>query len=150
MVKNLLIVLITMVVSAGGTYFVIGGSTPHEETDAKEEEEAEEADTVEVEIDSFSASNSLAAPGSVIHVNFKLVASVASSQETTFAELVSKGKQGRVRQAIIKVARSASLEDLQDPELNVFKTQMKEEINKVLQKSYVNDVIISAFRTMEQ
>lgn len=148
MVKNLLIVLITMVVSVGGTYFVIGGSAASEDSASKDE--SDEPDSIEVEIDTFSISNSLAAPGSVIHVSFKLVATVASGQETMFGDLVSKGKQARVRQAVIKVARSASLEDLQDPELNVFKRQIKEEINKVLQKSYVNDVIISTFRTMEQ
>ena len=137
-----------MAVSVGGTYFVVGGSTPGEEAVPKEE--SEDLDSVEVEIDSFSISNSLAAPGSVIHVSFKLVATVAMGQETAFGELVGKTKQARVRQAVIKVARSASLEDLQDPDLNVFKRQIKEEINKVLQKSYVNDVIISSFRTMEQ
>jgi flagellar basal body-associated protein FliL len=137
-----------MVVSVGGTYFVVGGSAPSEEAGAKDESEG--PDAVEVEIDTFSVSNSVAAPGSVIHVSFKLVATVARGQETTFGELVTIGKQARVRQAVIKVARSASLEDLQDPELNVFKRQIKEEINKVLQKSYVNDVIVSTFRTMEQ
>jgi flagellar basal body-associated protein FliL len=149
MIKTLLIVLTTMVASIGGTYFVIGGSAPTEET-SHTEEEADDSDSVEVDIDSFSVSNSLAVPGSVIHVSFKLCTTVASGQETTYGELVTKGKQARVRQAIIKVARSASLDDLQDPELTVFRRQIKEEINKVLQKSYVNDVIIASFRTMEQ
>lgn len=148
MVKNFLIVLVTMVLSVGGTYFVIGGQKSGENADA--EDGASEPDTVEVEIDSFKVSNSLAAPGSVIHVQFNLVATVANGQQTTFAELVTKSKQARVRQAVLKVARSASLEDLRDPELNVFKRQIKEEINKVLHKSYVNDVIISSFSTMEQ
>ncbi len=148
MVKNILLVSITMIVSVSGTYFLIGGATPTDEAGLKEE--SDEPDSVEVEIDTFSISNSLAAPGSVIHVSFKLVATVASGQETAFGELVTQGKQARVRQAVIKVARSASLEDLQDPDLNVFKRQIKEEINKVLQKSYVNDVIVSTFRTMEQ
>jgi flagellar basal body-associated protein FliL len=141
------LILVTMAVSVGGTYFVVGGSS---QSDESNDEESNAPDTVEVEIDSFSASNSLAAPGSVIHIHFNLVATVAEGQETTFAELVSNGKQARVRQAVIKVTRSASLEDLQDPELNVFKRQIKEEINKVLHKSYINDVIISSFRTMEQ
>lgn len=148
MVKNLLLILVTMIVSVGGTYFVLGGSNSHEDSAA--EDESREPDSVEVEIDDFNASNSLAAPGAVIHIRFNLVATVAQGQEATFAELVSKGKKARVRQAVIKITRSASLEDLQDPELNVFKRQIKEEINKVLHKSYVNDVIISSFRTMEQ
>lgn len=146
MVKTLVTVVVTMLASVGGTYFVIGGSSAKGDA----EEEAVEPDTVEVSIDSFSTSNSLAAPGSVIHVRFDLVVTVAEGQETTFQDLVSKSKKARVRQAVNKVARSASLEDLQDAELNVFKRQVKEEINKVLHKSYVNDVIISSFRTMEQ
>lgn len=137
-----------MVFSVGGTYFLLGGQNP--DSDEAADEEKSEPDTVEVEIDKFNASNSMAAPGSVIHVRFVLVATVAEGQETIFAELVSKSKQARVRQAVISVARRATLEDLQDPELNVFKRQIKEEINKVLHKSYVNDVIISSFQTMEQ
>ncbi len=148
MVKYILIIFVTMIVTAGGTYFMISGPKTGDEPNA--EEEASEPDTVEVPIDSFSVSNSLAAPGSVIHVRFKLVATVAEGQDIAFAELVGKSKQARVHQAVIKVARSASLEDLQDPELSVFKRQIKEEINKVLHKSYVNDIIISQFRTMEQ
>ncbi len=148
MLKYILIIVVTMVLSVGGTYLMMGGQKPEEQTNA--EEDLSDPDTVEVPIDSFSVSNSLAAPGSVIHVRFKLVATVADGQQITFAELVSKSKQARVHQAIIKVARSASLEDLQDPELSVFKRQIKEEINKVLHKSYVNDIIISQFRTMEQ
>lgn len=148
MVKTLVTILVTMVLSVGGTYFVLGSQKPEE--DPVTEEEKSDPDTVEVEIDKFNASNSLAAPGSVIHVQFHLVTTVAQGQETIFGELVSKSKQARVRQAVISVARSASLEDLQDPELNVFKRQIKEEINKVLHKSYVNDVIISSFQTMEQ
>jgi flagellar basal body-associated protein FliL len=148
MVKNILLVVVTMIVSAGGTYFMVGGSSANNDPNA--DEESSDPDTVEVRIDSFNTSNSLAAPGSVLHVRFDLVATVAEGQQTVFADLVSKGKQARVRQAVNKVARSASLEDLQDPELNVFKRQIKEEINKVLHKSYVNDVIIGSFTTMEQ
>lgn len=148
MVKTVLTIVVTMVLSIGGTYFLLGSQNAN--GDSASDEEPSEPDTVEVEIDRFNASNSLAAPGSVIHVRFNLVATVAEGQETIFAELVSKSKQARVRQAVISVARSASLEDLQDPELNIFKRQIKEEINKVLHKSYVNDVIISSFQTMEQ
>lgn len=146
MVKTLLTILVTMVVSVSGTYFLLGSQNPTSTVD----EEQTEPDTVEVEVDKFNVSNSMAAPGSVIHIRFNLVATVAEGQETVFGELVSKSKQARVRQAVISVARRATLEDLQDPELNVFKRQIKEEINKVLHKSYVNDVIISSFQTMEQ
>ncbi|MCA9072766.1 MAG: hypothetical protein KDA84_27775, partial [Planctomycetaceae bacterium] len=103
MVKTILTIIVTMALSVGGTYLVLGSQSSN--PDSAVEEEASEPDTVEVEIDKFNASNSMAAPGSVIHVRFILVATVAEGQETIFAELVSNAKQARVRQAVISVAR---------------------------------------------
>ena len=56
----------------------------------------------------------------------------------------------RVRQAVVKVARSSNREDLEDPNLSTMKRLIREEINKVLRKSFIIEVVISDFRTMEQ
>lgn len=94
-------------------------------------------DTAEVDIGTFNCTNSRASTGN-IHVTFELVAIVSASQRDNF-ERAANGINGahkhRVRQAVIKVARSSNLEDLNDPNLSTMKRLIREEINKVLQKS---------------
>ena len=74
----------------------------------------------------------------------------AHGQDVAFETAANQHHNARVRQAVLKVARSASLEDLNDPNLTTIKRQLREEINKVLRKSYVTEVVISDFKTMEQ
>src|SRR5690606_19474065 len=81
----------------------------------------EGADAVEVVIDSFSTTNSRAAPGSVIHLTFKLTAVVPRGQEMSFEHAANQQSNARVRQAVLKVARSAGLDDLNDPKLTTMK-----------------------------
>ena len=118
---------------------------------AASDEESSPANTVEVPIEpAFNVTNSRAAPGSTIHVSFKMVAVVARDQELAFDDAANKVHKARVRQAIVKVARSSSLDDLSDPELSTMKRLIREEINKILRKSYVSEVVISDFKQMEQ
>lgn len=109
-------------------------------------------DTAEVNIGTFSCTNNRASTGS-IHVTFDLVAIVSAGQAANF-ERAADGIKGvhkhRVRQAVIKVARSSNREDLSDPNLSTMKRLIREEINKVLQKSFIIEVVISDFKTMEQ
>jgi len=149
--KPLFLGVLLLVVSAGmaGTFLVLlaDDETPPDELALAAEEGT---DAVEVAIDSFSTTNSRAAPGSVIHLTFKLTAVVAAGQDIAFENAANQHHNARVRQAVLKVARSASLEDLNDPNLTTIKRQLREEINKVLRKSYVSEVVISDFKTMEQ
>ena len=111
--------------------------------------EAASSDTAEVPIgNGFGCTNNKAA-ASAIHIDFKLVALVTPSQRVKF-DLSIKEHEARIRQAVIKVARSSSLEDLNDPNLGTMKRLIREEINKILHKSYVLEVVISEFTTMEQ
>lgn len=108
-----------------------------------------EFDTVEVKIDTFNSTNSNSPDGGSIHVTFVLYATVASDVQRVFSDAISSHR-ARVSQAIIKVIRMSSREDLRDPELNVVKRRIKEGVNKVLRKSYIKEVVISEFKTMEQ
>lgn len=105
--------------------------------------------TREVLIDTFNVTNRRAAAG-VIHIAFRLVAVVAAEHEVAFNEAANRLHRARVRQAVVKVARMSSLEDLGDPELSTVKRRIREEVNKVLRKSYITEVVISEFRTLEQ
>ena len=152
------IVLVVMLLEAVGMYFLLPApSVANEITNASvvsgEEGSTESGDalaTKEVNIDKFNTTNSIAAPGSVIHVSFTLVAIVSADNVTSFETVVSDEKKWRVQQVVIKVVRSASLEDLNDPNLGTIKRLIREEINKVLGKSYVSNVVIGGYRTMEQ
>jgi hypothetical protein len=149
--KPLFFGVLLLVVSLGmaGTFLVLlkGDDTP---TDGVELPAEEGSDAVEVTIDSFSTTNGRAAPGSVIHLTFKLTAVVGRGQDVAFEAAANQHHSARVRQAVLKVARSASLEDLNDPNLTTVKRQLREEINKVLRKSYITEIVISDFKTMEQ
>ncbi|MEX0703456.1 MAG: hypothetical protein WD069_15275 [Planctomycetales bacterium] len=105
---------------------------------------------VEVPIDAFNTTNSRATPGSVIHVSFKLVALVAANEREPFAAAVNNSYEARVREAVERVVRSTSLEDLRDPSYGTMKRRIKSDINKVLRKTYVIEAVIRDFKTMEQ
>ncbi|MBA3313080.1 MAG: flagellar basal body-associated FliL family protein [Planctomycetaceae bacterium] len=149
--KPLFFGVLLLVVSScmAGTFLVL---MTDDDAHADEVELAadEGADAIEVAIDSFSTTNSRAAPGSVIHLSFKLTAVVGKGQDVAFENAANQHHSARVRQAVLKVARSASLEDLNDPNLTTVKRQLREEINNVLRKSYVAEIVISDFKTMEQ
>lgn len=149
--KPAFIGLLLLVVSVGmaGAFLVIlsGGSEPEDDEEIPIQEVF---DSVEVQVDSFSTTNGRAAPGSVIHTTFKLTAVVPLGQEIEFERLANQQNNGRVRQAVEKIVRSANLDDLNDPNLATIKRQLREEINKILKKSYVSEIVISDFKMMEQ
>lgn len=161
-VKIAIAVTLAMLAEAGVFYFL--GLTPNKtpstansengtETSAAVDEsasDAEEEDLVEVEIDSFNVTNGKAVPDSSVHVTFELVALVSARNRDEFDEAANKDHKARVRQAVVKVARSSGKEDLDDPNLMNMKRGMREQINKVLRTSYVVDVVIADFKTMEQ
>ncbi len=149
MLKLIIVAVVSILGSAGATYFLIKPAASAETETAAIVEEPE-PDLIEVPIDTFNVSNRVAAPGAVIHIRFKLVAGIPQGQDISFDEANTKTMPARIREAIVGVARSCSMDDIQDPELNVVKRQIKEKINKVLRKSMVTEVFVSDFRTMEQ
>ena len=96
----------------------------------------------------FRCTNSSATEGT-IHIDFKLIALVPSKLAEHFKSKL-KDHEFRIRQAVEKVARSNRLEDLNDPTLSKMKRLICEEINKLLHKTYITEVVVSDFTTMEQ
>jgi flagellar basal body-associated protein FliL len=122
-------------------------TTDHHRGDG--EAEGAEGEFSEVPMGDFSFSNGTAAPGMIIHVDFKLSA-VASSKQASSLDSQLKQHQARVRQAVNKIVRMSSLEELNDPNLATIKRLIREDINRLLRKSYVLEVVITDVRTMEQ
>jgi len=155
--KIALILLAVMAVQAVATALLLPKSqaTPAsgqaaEAGHAKEETHAEkEENLVEAEIGSFSVSleeNN----GILWNVSFKLFAGIASSAKTEFADAVGERFKARIKQAVVKVVRRSSIEDLRDPQLDLFKRNLKTEINNVLPERYVQEMIVADIRTMQQ
>jgi len=104
----------------------------------------------EIEVHNFTVTNNIAAADTIVHVAFKMYAIVPSDQKSAFEDAAMVKNKARVREAVEKIARSATLDDLNDPNLGTLKRLLKEEVNKVLKQSYIVEVVISDFRTMEQ
>jgi len=115
-----------------------------------EEHMADDSGAVEIPIDAFMCTNNRASPGSIVHLTFKLTAIVPVDQQVAFERAVNGTSKARVRQAIVKVARSSSMEDLSDPDLSTVKRLFREEMNKAIRKSHVVEVVISDFKTLIQ
>jgi flagellar basal body-associated protein FliL len=129
-----------------------GAASAHESDhghDHGHEPEIGEGDVAEVSLGSFSFSNGTAVPGVIIHVDFKLSAVTAAKQAASLEGQV-KVHDARIRQAVNKIVRGSNLEELNDPNLHAIKRSIREEINRLLRKSYVNEVVITDVRTIEQ
>lgn len=156
------IVLIVVIVQVVVTSLLIPSHPAAENANKHEEKEHEhaaaeqhhgdaetEGEFAEVPMGDFSFSNGTAAPGMIIHVDFKLSA-VATSKQASSLDSQLKLHQARVRQAVNKIVRMSSLEELNDPNLATIKRLIREDINRLLRKSYVLEVVITDVRTMEQ
>lgn len=107
-------------------------------------------DTVEVSLGSFNPTKSYGSGAAIIHVSFNLTAIVATDNKEPLLEAFKETHGARIRSAVGRVIRSSNLEDLADPKLYVIKRKIREEINKVLQKTYVNEVVLDEIRIMNQ
>ena len=154
--KILGLLAIVMAIEAFAIYFVLpkpaNTTNPQElgvDPVGDEEGNASKIDTVEVKVGDFNCTNSKATTG-VVHVTFTVTATVADGQKVAFEQAVKNDHEARVRQAVLQVCRSSSLEELSDPRLSVIKQQIRAKVNSVLRKSYIIEVVIGDFRTTEQ
>lgn len=152
------IVVVAMGLEAAIIYMVLPPQAveakPTEEGDVEKKPAPEETPVVddmsEVLIDSFNCTNNGIAPGSVVHLSFKVICIVPARQQLAFEENANRTHKTRVRQSIERIARSATLEDLNDPSLSTIKRLIREETNKTLGRSFVSEVVVTDFRMMEQ
>lgn len=121
---------------------------PRDPAAAEQDDVTGPDDSMEVAMGDYNCTNT-ATPGVVIHIDFKLAAITTSGQGTALDGLL-KTHQARVRQVVNRIVRSSKLEDLNDPALGTIKRLIREEVNRLLRKSFVTEVIISDMRTVEQ
>jgi flagellar basal body-associated protein FliL len=149
-VKTMLLVLLVMGIEATGFYTLVPKAAKPGAAGEDAPGELASVETVEVAFDTFQVFNGSAVPGRRLYVEFKLTAVVAQSQEVAFDQAASKKHKASVKQAVQEVVSSSNLTELYDPRLSVIRRRMKEEINKVLRKSFVSYVILTDYRVSEQ
>lgn len=102
---------------------------------------------IEERIDEFKCTNNR--EESNLHLRFKVDAVILKSKEIEFRDAV-KARKARIRHAVEKIIRGADRVALNDPSLNSLNRQIREEINKVLEKDYMTDAVIHDFSMIEQ
>ena len=153
-------VVLLMTVEAAVLLFFAGGA-PAEAGDPEveatkaiaegDQADAPRSDLVEVALTPpYSVTNSSADLGTLVHVNFELVCAVSGKNKDAFTNAAEVEYHNRLRQVVTEIVRSASLEELQDPDMDRLKRQIREKINKTLQHSYVVDVIVPKFQVHVQ
>jgi hypothetical protein len=114
-----------------------------------EDSHAQKSDSVvEVEIGSFSVSVE-PDDAQMWNISFKLNATVAESAQSQFGD-ASERYKARLRQAVVKVVRMSSIKDLRDPQLDLMKREMKSQLNNVLPEPYIQEIVVSEIRVMQQ
>lgn len=146
------LLIIVMIVQFLMLYYLFG-QTPQEPNPSDpailDTENLEDTNTTEIDISpQFNSTNSLSQQGE-IHVSFNLHVEVPLKLAEPFNE-AKKNHKNKIRQSVITIIRNAGMEELNDPYLSVIKRQIREEINKILNQSFVTGVIITDFRKMEQ
>ncbi len=120
-----------------------GGASHSEESHS-----AKSDNVVEMEVGSFSVSVE-PDDAQMWNVSFKLFATVGSDASGHFADASERFK-ARLRQAVVKVVRMSSIKDLRDPNLELMKRELKSQLNNVLPEPYIQEVIVSEIRVMQQ
>jgi flagellar basal body-associated protein FliL len=149
--KLILLLLLVMGVQVAVGYMLLPEPAVSKSSEPETVDELDPGiNTVEVPLGQYNSTNSQAALGSVIHVSFKLTAIVAPENARAVKDAFSDTHESRIRAAVVRVVRSSSLEDLDDPELNVMKRKIRAEIDKVLPNSFIIEVIIGDVRLIPQ
>jgi flagellar basal body-associated protein FliL len=102
----------------------------------------------EVEIGAFQLSRQ-AEGGINIHVQLGLSATVPEKLAEEFRKL-SAEHQSRIRQSVLSIIRSSSREDLADPSLNLIRRKIQDQLNRLLEKSYLADVVVTEISIIGQ
>jgi flagellar basal body-associated protein FliL len=103
---------------------------------------------LEVEVGSFSVSVE-PDDAQMWNISFKLYATIGSDAQSHFAD-ASERYKARLRQAVVKVVRMSSIKDLRDPQLELMKRELKSQLNNVLPEPYIQEVVVSEIRVMQQ
>ena len=129
--------------SASGTSAHNESSEDTGSTASSEDEEADlgEQPLTEVEIGSFQLSNRTAS-GLNMHVQLGLSGTVPEALSEEFAEH-SEQHKSRIRQSVLSIIRSSTQEELADPSLSLVRRKIQNQLNRLLEKKFLVDVVVT-------
>ncbi|MEM9702107.1 MAG: flagellar basal body-associated FliL family protein [Planctomycetota bacterium] len=141
------LVLTVMLVEAGVLYVLLA---PAEAVAVEDLPDSKTEELAEVEIDAFTTTNARAIVGRTVHLTFELTIVVPKERVDDVGESVTGSFKARIRQAVLEVARAANSDDLDDPRLRGFKTDLANAVNTVLKEDVVRNAVVSEFKALEQ
>ena len=103
----------------------------------------------EVALGVFSFSNTTALRGVITHVDFSLAVLTSLTQVSTLESQI-KSNHGRIRDAINKIVHNCNLDELNDPNLEAMKRLIREDVNELLGKRLIIQVMINDIRVIQQ
>ena len=117
-------------------------STEDEETDLGEQT------LKEVEIGAFQLSNRNAS-GLNMHVQLALSGTVPEALSDEFTKHFEQHKS-RVRQSVLSIIRSSTQKDLADPSLSLIRRKIQDQLNRLLGKKFLVDVVVTEVSVIGQ
>jgi hypothetical protein len=111
--------------------------------------EKETAPVIEVELGTYSITSHQPTANTTLRIDFQLVGTVLSSDQTDFSQLFTNHKH-RLRDQIIVEVRNSEITDLTDPGLGLIKRRILEKSNALLGKPILRSVVFSEFSFVEQ
>jgi hypothetical protein len=107
------------------------------------------ANGVEILLGEFNVTSFQPQANSTLRISFQLYATTSLEDEYELKKLLEANKH-RVREQVLIIARSATIEDLADPMLTLIKRKVSEKVNRLIGKPLVRGAVFSDFSYFEQ
>jgi flagellar FliL protein len=114
-----------------------------------EKSTGDSTDGVEILLGEFNVTSFQPQSNSTLRISFQLYATTSLEDEYELKKLLEANKH-RVREQVLIIARSATIEDLADPMLTLIKRKISEKVNRLIGKPLVRGAVFSDFSYFEQ
>ena len=100
---------------------------------------------VEFDLESYRFRNTHRSIGGIINTSFSLVGITTRQHALELETMVERRKQ-RIKDAVVSSIRSASLDELEDPELVMVQKRLLLVVNRVLGEPLLKEVLVTDFQ----
>ncbi|MEX0587001.1 MAG: flagellar basal body-associated FliL family protein [Pirellulales bacterium] len=121
----------------------------HDNHGGAEHSSAGGTEGIEVPLGEFNVTSFQPQANSTLRISFQLYATTSLDDEYELKKMLEENKH-RVREQILIIARSATIEDLTDPMLTLIKRKVSEKVNRLIGKPLVRGAVFSDFSYFEQ
>lgn len=120
-----------------------GGAAPEE--DATQADQKKELPPREVVLGEYRFRAFNPASNTQTRFDFTL-AGLADDAEVSLLQQEMQKKEMRIRDRVMIVARESSVEELEDPDLLMFRRRLLKEVNRLVEKGQFDDIYVSHYR----